>query len=340
MLVVADIEGTVTVTGISEELRFHKEGEIKAHSASCRSLCFDLEGKHLYSCGTDRAITVSDVQGMRPIGAKKGAHSHPINVVKLYDNNTLLTGDDEGYVRAWDVRGGMKEVWGQAEHGDFVSDIMCVEEKKIALVTSGDGTLSSYDMRKGNCAYISDSLQEELLCIAMVKKMQKIICGSSGGSLEMFEFGMIGKPEDRFIGHPDSIDSLCNIDDETLCTGSSDGHIRIVSVHPNKMHGILGSHRGGPVECVRHSSNSERIYSCGHDGFLRVWDLEGEGDEVKEDDDDFDDDDSDSLSEEKGPTLTLTPTLTLILTLTLTLTPIPLPVSLTDPYFQPYLIIP
>lgn len=41
-----------------------------------------------------------------------------------------------------------KSAWSHLEHGDFVSDMLCVRDKHHLLVTSGDATLSVYDMRK------------------------------------------------------------------------------------------------------------------------------------------------------------------------------------------------
>lgn len=35
----------------------------------------------------------------------------------------LITGDDDGFVNAWDARSGMKKIWALEEHGDFVSEI-------------------------------------------------------------------------------------------------------------------------------------------------------------------------------------------------------------------------
>ncbi len=53
----------------------------------------------------------------------------------------------------------------------------------------------------------------------------------------------------RYPGHPESVDALVAFDEDTLLTGSSDGVIRIVSVLPNKLLGVLGQHPDGfPVE--------------------------------------------------------------------------------------------
>ena len=49
-------------------------------------------------------------------------------------------------------------------------------------------------------------------------------------------------------GHPASVDALAEFDADTLLTGSSDGVIRIVSILPNRMLGVVGEHDAYPVE--------------------------------------------------------------------------------------------
>jgi hypothetical protein len=41
------------------------------------------------------------------------------------------------------------------------------------------------------------------------------------------------------------VTALLRYDDDTLLTGSSDGLIRVLSVQPNRMLGVLGEHSGG-----------------------------------------------------------------------------------------------
>ncbi len=44
------------------------------------------------------------------------------------------------------------------------------------------------------------------------------------------------------------MDALAEFDADTLLTGSSDGVIRIVSILPNRMLGVVGEHDAYPVE--------------------------------------------------------------------------------------------
>ena len=41
-------------------------------------------------------------------------------------------------------------------------------------------------------------------------------------------------------GHPESVTALLRYDEDSILTGSSDGLIRVLSIQPNKMLGVLG----------------------------------------------------------------------------------------------------
>jgi hypothetical protein len=46
--------------------------------------------------------------------------------------------------------------------------------------------------------------------------------------LTLWSWGDWGDFNDRIVGHPKSIDAICKLDEDTICTGSSDGLIRYV----------------------------------------------------------------------------------------------------------------
>jgi hypothetical protein len=43
------------------------------------------------------------------------------------------------------------------------------------------------------------------------------------------------------------VTALLRYDEDSILTGSSDGLIRVLSIQPNKMLGVLGEHAGGRV---------------------------------------------------------------------------------------------
>ena len=102
-------------------------------------------------------------------------------------------------------------------------------------------------------------------------------------------------------GHPSSVETLLKVDEDTILTGSSDGLIRVVQIHPDKFLGVLndGDTGGYPIEKLAYNANKDIVGSVSHDNFVRLWDArilkddgvdEGDLDESDEDDDDEEDD--------------------------------------------------
>lgn len=152
-------------------------------------------------------------------------NSHPINAVKLLTENILATGDDGGVIKLWDVRTG-SETMEYTEHDDFISDFDFDANSKTLVASSGQGTISVWDIRKSKMVAMSANQDDELLSICIVKDRRKVVVGSQEGVLNIYSWGDWGDCTDRFIGHPNSIDTICKIDENTVATGSSDGIIR------------------------------------------------------------------------------------------------------------------
>jgi hypothetical protein len=126
--------------------------------------------------------------------------------------------------------------------------------------------------------------------------------GTEDGVLEIFSVGNWGDCTDRYPGHPGSIDTIVKIDESTIATGSTDGLIRVVGIHPNQLIGVLGDHNESPIERLRVSHDGEYVASCAHDNTVRFWSLndddDGDGDDDDEDDEDNDDDDDEAGEEQ------------------------------------------
>lgn len=254
-----------------------------------------------------------------PEAAHKNAPIHVLH--ELSQRQLLVTGDDSGAVRVWDPRmldnstnrsagsgsfptsdrlpQGCVASW--KEHDDYVSAIQNTpdNEETTILATSADGTLSVYDLRMAAAAAKqprasqkvpgmvrrSDFQDDELLSLCLIKNGRKVLCGTTEGVLAIFSFGCWGDVSDRFPGHPSSIDAILKVDEDTVLTGSSDGFIRVVSIQPDMLIGVLGdNHEGFPIEKLQYSANQTHVGSVTHDNYIRLWDASV----LREDDQDLD----------------------------------------------------
>jgi len=225
----------------------------------------------------------------------QNVHDAGVSCIQMVDHALCASGDDDGVIKLWDLRSnGMVKKF--TEHEDFISDMRWCPDSHSLLATSGDGSLSVYDLNgKGGPAMdtVSDFMEEELLSLEVIKGGTKVVCGTQDGVLGVFTWGQWADVSDRVPGHPNSVESIIKLDEDTVITGSSDGLIRIMQLYPNKLLGVVGDHDEFPIEKISMSHDRRLLASCSHDSTVQFWDVQfladddGEAEEEDGDDDDM-----------------------------------------------------
>lgn len=290
-----EIDTIVSSTTVHTQLLPAKHNETEATQACCRTLTFSLDGMRLYSGGSGGDLAALDTQRISTFSAKGQkallwripnatcSKSAGVQVIHEFERNErpyLVTGDERGGVKLWDSRllgNDAAPVHSWKVHDDYISGIKTSADGHTLLVTSADCTLSACDLRMmsespDKALRRSDDIEDELLSIQIMKNGRKVVCGTGEGVLSVFSWGTWGDVSDRFPGHPQSIDGLLKIDEDTLLTGSSDGLIRVVQIHPDKLLGVLGDHEGFPIEKLAFNSDRNFVGSVSHDHLVRIWD--------------------------------------------------------------------
>jgi WD40 repeat protein len=302
----------------NDKKKVKKTSTIQAHSESVRALSYMKGGEILATGSGDRSVMLIDANTEQAVGRIAEAHEEAITRLTVLDdaNGVIATGCDEGVIKIWDVR---EE---RCAHSfkkdeifvDFVSEMYheTTSERNALVATSGDGTLACLDLTAMKVLGQSDNMEDELLSCCVVKNGSKVVAGSQGGNLNIWNYGDWIESNDRFPGHPSSVDAMVKVSEDIVLTGSSDGLIRVITVFPNQMLGLVGEHGEYPIERMRLTADLNTLASASHDHTVKIWDVSflheedpggGEGDamdtENKEDDDDSDMDDSDSEDERK-----------------------------------------
>jgi len=282
---------------------------VHTKKSSCRSISYCNKGLTLYTAGSDSSLCAIDVETNKILYTLDETHPDKCSINRmvyippfssltdtsssssssLFSSELLATGDDNGVIRIWDASrtsssssssGIMLGDWN--DHEDFVSGF-AIKDYNI-LSSSSDGSICVYDLRKTsssnnnkNKALIqqSDYQQDELLCISIIKNGKKVVCGTADGSLVTFTWNFWTDPDDKYGGHPESIDSIINIkdDEDTIITASSDGLLRLVQIHPNSLLGVIANHYDDfPVEGVSLSNDCNIMATFSHDNYVRLWD--------------------------------------------------------------------
>ncbi|KAG1171189.1 hypothetical protein G6F70_006834 [Rhizopus microsporus] len=265
----------------------------KTFKKSCRGVSFSLDGKNVFGISRDRSIQILDTETGQTIRTRQNTHESPINSLLIINENMSATGDDQGVIKIWDSRKD-EAVMTYTEHEDYISQMTYSYSNKTLIAVGGDGYLSTWDIRKPDVVAMSDQMEDELLSIALMKNDKKAVVGTQEGVLTLWSWGDWGDYNDRIIGHPNSIDAICKLDEDTICTGSSDGLIRLVGILPNQFHGILGDHgENMPIENLKLSHDKKYLVSSGHDDKLQFWDVAHLFQEDPEEEDEEDNDTTD-----------------------------------------------
>ncbi|XP_074865615.1 WD repeat-containing protein 55 [Carettochelys insculpta] len=275
ILAAGDVDGDVYVYSFSYLEGGNRELWSSGHHLkSCREVSFSHDGHKLFTVSKDKSIHILNVEEGRLVTRFSKAHSSALNSLLVVDEHLLATGDDSGEVKVWDLRRG-SAVMALREHEEYISGMAVDENKKLLLTTSGDGTMGVFNIRRRRFELLSEPQSGELTSVALMKRGKKVACGSSEGTVYLFNWAGFGATSDRFALKAESIDCLVPVTESVLCTGSMDGVIRAVNILPNRVIGSVGQHLGEPIEQLAKSHSGQLLASCGHDQKVKFWDIAG-----------------------------------------------------------------
>lgn len=272
---------------------------MRVHTKSIRALVFSQDGKFVFTGSTDKTIRVTSVATGKVLHTVLAAHPAAINVVSINrDGTKLFTGDDEGEIRVWDVSpsavgaGGSlprKPLHAWHVHHDFISCLVNPPSSRYLIAGSGDGCLSGWNLATGDVDGVSANLNDEVLSVCALPNKKHVLCGTQAGVVHVFDWGAWGEPVRSYRGHPNSIESILAVDNNTIITASSDGLIRVVQLSPHKILGVVGDHEDLPAERLRLNARKTLLLSTSHDEMVHFWDVrilfeEEDEDELKRED--------------------------------------------------------
>ncbi|KFH04840.1 WD domain, G-beta repeat-containing protein [Toxoplasma gondii VAND] len=278
---------------------------MKKHKRGCRAVRFSADGSRLFSASTDGRCIISDAERGTTLW-RNPKQRDAVNTLCILTPHIFAAGDDGGTVTLWDDR--QETAAGRLkDHDDFVSDLTAAwispceapanphgrrRKKRSAeapddaegtsqgmpthLLATGGDMLAVFDLRKKTLLARSDPLEEDLHCVQVMRDGKKAVCGCQDGTISIFSWGDFGDLNDRLTGHPQSIDSMVKLDENTLITGCADGCIRMVTLLPNQILGILGEHMTGhtAIERLALSGDKTLLASCSYDSTVCIYQLE------------------------------------------------------------------
>ncbi|XP_068133908.1 WD repeat-containing protein 55 isoform X2 [Hyperolius riggenbachi] len=277
IMAAGDIDGDVFVYSYS----CAEEGNVELwssghHLKSCRDSAFSSDGQQLFTVSKDKSIHILNVEEGKLVKRITKAHDCALNSLLVIDENLFATGDESGMLKVWDLRRGTAFME-MKNHEEYISDMVIDQNKKILLTASGDGTMGVFNIKRRRFELLSEYQSGDLTSLSIMKRGKKVACGSSEGTIYLFNWNGFGATSDRFAVKAESIDCMIPINDHIVCTGSMDGVVRAINILPNRVIGTVGQHPGEPIEQLAKSRDGKFLASCGHDQKVKFWDISAIG---------------------------------------------------------------
>ena len=205
--------------------------------------------------------------------------------VKFISENNFISGDFKGNLTLFDKRQ-KSYIKIFKEQSEEITDILYEPNKPNFLLSSSiDSTLCVYDINKLSLYALSDKLDEELNCLLSYKNGSYILCGSGEGNVLIFNWDWFGDFKDMIKGHPEGINDMDKYDDNIFLTGAEDGLIRICTMFPKAVRGILKNTGGNKinkdkdnikdVNKIKISNDKKKVITCSGIDSLQMFDISG-----------------------------------------------------------------
>lgn len=147
LLAVANIDGDVLLYKYTNEENTLLQ-TIELHEKACRAIDFNTDGDTLFSTSKDRSIMLTDVETCKLKRFYDNSHDVAVYTISTLNENLFATGDDNGTVKLWDLRiNDDKSVFSLKKNEDYISDIVTHSDEKYLFCSSGDGSITTIDLR-------------------------------------------------------------------------------------------------------------------------------------------------------------------------------------------------
>jgi len=235
---------------------------------------FDSTGSSLLTISKDRTFRILDTETWAVKCKHVKCHDSALYSVYSLDSNLSCTGCEDGFVKLWDSRSPSTSVMTFKRFEEHVSSFLSLQDNKVLLATSGEGTMQSFDLRTRKPDIQSEVYEGELSCLGAVRGGTKVVVGSGTGTLYLFSEGQYGLHSDQFPGHPDGVNCLLPVTDNVVITGCEDGNLRAVHLYPHRFLGVVGHHEDQfPIEKLDVNTSGEYIASISHDNRVKFWNV-------------------------------------------------------------------
>jgi len=245
--------------------------KLKVSKTVGRAVSFSKDGNSLFSLNADKTLRAIDLRQGEISRTLHQTHSDNPHCLAVVDQNLLATGDEEGYVKVWDLRhqDGKPVMSQQTEKltGATVNNIFVDDAGKYIWAVADNGCMATFNARQRKFIMETNKPSEfEFNCGSTIKENSKLVVGTGEGVLHLYNWSQYAAPSDSFSAAGGaSIDSLARVSDSVVFTACDDGWIRATNVLPNRVISKVGQFTNSSPKRIVTSWDNQYVAACNND---------------------------------------------------------------------------
>lgn len=266
----------------------------KHHKGSAiRKLRFDRNGNAVTIAKTVKIYDLTSQSTVHTL--KRDDKTSTFYSVLPLASELICAADDDGYLFAWDTRTPEKPVFSAHDCEQYISDMDGKSEgRRLLVCTSGEGTLTAYDMRAQKMIEPQSELFETgFQCVKLVDTNKKVVIGGEDGAVYIFNQNEWAHTSGKFAIGDDlqnrgkcSVDCIDVLPDESeFIVGCSDGKLRTISLWPHRLLNEIVCCKKASIEAIHVNPRQDQseMVVCG-ENHINIINFADKSDEVDDDD--------------------------------------------------------
>lgn len=242
------------------------------HTGAIMEAHFSTDGSNVYTCATDKTLSIWDVPLAQRIRKLKG-HEGYVNSVRATrrGNPTLVSGSDDCTIKIWDPR---KRNAVHTLNNQYQVTAVCFNDTGEYVISGGiDNDIKVWDFRQNNIVYTLSGHSDTVTGVSLSPDGSYVLSNSMDNTMRIWDirpYAPVERCIQTFVGHQHNFEknllrSAWSADGSRVSGGSSDRSVYIWDVSSSRILYKLPGHNGSvndvdfhPTEPIVLSASSDK----------------------------------------------------------------------------------